>query len=240
VVAVNQQFARRYFGDIDRAIGRTIDVRPQLHEVIAVVGDVREQDLTAPLDPAVYRLLPNATPGRIVLFSKEIGPVAPALLALTAAIRSADSRVYATPGLLSDRIRSQTAASRMQMTLIGFLSLFSTLLAGLGIYSLVAQLSADRIRELGIRAALGATGRSLVALLMRTILGCSLAGIAGGVVLTLFTVGLLNPFLFEVGSFAAGPWATALGLVLLTSTTAAWLPARRAAQLSPMHALKRE
>jgi ABC-type lipoprotein release transport system permease subunit len=159
---------------------------------------------------------------------------------LSQAIRDVDSAIYAEPGLLADRFREATAAAKMQATLLGFLAAFTTLLAGLGVYSVVAQLSVDRRRELGIRMALGAPARSLVNLMMRSTLLPSAAGLTAGLLLTLQLAGLLERFVYEVSTLDPRVWLASVGMVFLISALAAWIPARRAGHASPLDALRTE
>jgi ABC-type antimicrobial peptide transport system permease subunit len=90
----------------------------------------------------------------------------------------------------------------------------------------------------GIRTALGSTSRSLIVLLMRSIVFWSVGGILAGVALALLTLGLLERFLFEVAILDGRAWSVALVVSLFTAVTAAWVPARRAATADPLLLLR--
>lgn len=140
--------------------------------------------------------------------------------------------------LLSDRLRQHTADTRAQSATISALGGFTLLLAGLGLYALVAQLVAERTRELGIRAALAAAPARLVSLVVRSVGASVLAGLGAGVLVATLAVRLLSRFLFETGPFDPLAWTGAVLVLLAVGSTAVFVPARRAARLDPAVVLR--
>ncbi len=238
-VVVNQAFADRYLGGAQRAIGQRLQARSSRpDEVIGVVGNVREQRLTMALDPVVYYPVWDMTPSRLHLLSHERGAEGAAIASLLSAFRRVDPGLFVDITPLASRRRAEMAGATLQATLIGGLAAFTFVLAAMGIYGMVAQLSADRARELGIRAALGATPTTLVRLLVRSTMASMLAGIAGGLALTTFAVRVLRAFLFETDAFDARLWVLAVCVIASSASLAAWLPARRAAKVDPVSVLR--
>ena len=239
-VAVNQAFAERHLGGTARAIAQTLQiggVGP--YRVIGVVGNVREQSLTMPIEPVLYTSVTDRTPVRLQLLTHEQGTSSGAA-AIVDAFRRIDPSIPVTVSPLSDRRRADLAATTLQTVLIGGLAAFTLALAAMGIYALVAQFGADRARELGIRTALGAPTSSLVGLLMRTVLASTGAGVLCGLLLTWTTVRLMQRFLFETNVFDPGLWLAALVTFVGVSALAAWLPARHAAKVDPSALLRGE
>jgi putative ABC transport system permease protein len=97
-----------------------------------------------------------------------------------------------------------------------------------------------RTREIGIRAALGASRRSIVTMILRNGMRLALAGGAIGIVATAFCARMLQSFLYETAALSAPTYAGAMAFVMLVAMTAAWLPARRAAGVSAMTALRED
>jgi predicted permease len=241
-VVVNKSFADKYLGGTRAAVGQQLpqvgSVRP--HEVIGVVGDVREQKLTMDVDPAVYTSISNRTPSRLYLLSKERGNLGAATVALHSAFRSVDPDLFVEIAPLGDRRRAEMASATLQATLMGSLAALTLLLAAMGIYALVAQLCIDRSKELGIRAALGAPPITLIRLLMQPTLISIVIGIGGGVLLTAFAVQALRVFLFDTEAFDFRLWLVAVSVMLCVATLAAWTPARRAAASNPVTTLRQD
>jgi ABC-type antimicrobial peptide transport system permease subunit len=134
----------------------------------------------------------------------------------------------------------KTAARRFVLTLLGAFAGIALVLAGLGLYGVLAYAVSQRAREIGIRLALGADARRVVRMVVRS--GAQLAGLglALGLVIAVAFGGLLTRMLFNVGTTDLTVFllvALVLGAVALL---ASWLPARRAARVDPMVALRSE
>jgi predicted permease len=242
-VVVNREFADRYLGGPAAAVGARL---PQVgavrtHEVVGVVGNVREQDLAMRLDPVIYPPVWGLrNPSALYLLVREQTGDGRTIARIRSMIRRADPEIFADVSPLSERRRMQLATATLQSTLIGGLAVFTLLLALMGIYAMVAQLAADRAREVGIRTALGATTGALTRLLARTTFSAIAAGTAVGLGLTFVAVRFLERFLFETDAFDLRLWAVGISALLGTAAIASVLPARRAARVDPAGLLRRE
>jgi predicted permease len=146
-------------------------------------------------------------------------------LGMTPAIDSVEA------GLVQERLLSITSS------LFAGIGLF---LAAVGLFGLVSRTVVSRTKELGIRAAVGATSRDLIRLVIGDTLFCLAAGIAIAIPLVVAAARLLGGLLYGPGAHRIDAIAVALGLVVATAVAAAWLPARRAARIDPLSALRLE
>ncbi|MFH1764892.1 MAG: FtsX-like permease family protein, partial [Gemmatimonadota bacterium] len=139
-----------------------------------------------------------------------------------------------------DVVRGALYTQRMNAELFSVLAAFGLTLAGVGIFSVVSLSVTRRTREIGVRKAIGATGGEINRLVIRQALGPVVVGLAGGLVVSIGASRLVQSILFGVEP------SDPLGLVggsvvlLLTATTAAYLPALRAGRVDPVRALKVE
>ena len=127
---------------------------------------------------------------------------------------------------------------RLTATLSGFFGVLALLLAGVGVFGLMSYAVAQRRREIGIRMALGANPRGMMILVVRDGLAITIAGVAAGLVAALATAQLLRSLLFGVTPHDPVALLAAPAFLVLTAMVACWLPARRAARVDPMIALR--
>lgn len=238
-VIVNEMFARTYFGGVAQAVGREIDFGTR-RRVIGVVGNVREEGLTAPLKPILYPVLSAArwTPGQFHVVVRYRGSEASALHALSDAVRRADQSSHVEVVPLDQRITTQTAVARTQVGAVAVVALSALLLAAIGIYATIAQVVEDRQREMAIRSALGASGRSLVVLAAHGVGLATLAGVVGGGLFSWVVARVTRQFLFEMSPFDPVVWLAAASLLVGVALLASWWPARRAANVDPAVVLR--
>jgi ABC-type antimicrobial peptide transport system permease subunit len=159
--------------------------------------------------------------------------------ALRAAVREVEPDVVVVGGdRMRDLISRSFAEERYRTLLIDLFGVAAALLAAAGMYGVVSRAVARRRRELGIRIALGATSRAVVALVMSSTVGGLVAGIVLGVVGALITSRFVAAFLYDVR--ASDPWTYVTVAVLLTAVTvaASWIPARRAGRTHPATVLR--
>ena len=207
--------------------------------VVGVVGDVRYGTLDAPAIADVYLPYAQSPYGRVMLVVRTAVPP----LALVGAVRAALTE--AAPGTpafevrtMEDRVQAVTAFQRFGATLLGLFAAVALSLATLGVYGVVSFGVAQRRRELGVRAALGATRGDLVRLVVRNGLAIAGVGTVVGLVGALVATRVLRSLLFGV---APSDPVTFAGIVLVLGAAvllASWLPARRAARVMPTEALR--
>lgn len=141
---------------------------------------------------------------------------------------------------MTERLRREEATPRFTATLMSVYALVAILLALVGTYGLLAYTLRQRMRELAVRVALGARRGELLWLTFRQGLAPALVGIAAGAVLALGATRLMESFLFQVSVADRQVFLTVILTVLLTSAAASFLPAHRAAGVTPMHVLREE
>jgi len=141
---------------------------------------------------------------------------------------------------LRESLAGEMRPLRLGTVTFGISSALALAVAVLGLYSLMSYLVAWRTHEIGVRTALGATRRSIVGLVLRSGLTLASAGAALGLLVALAAGRWLEPHLFETSAREPGVLITVAAAMLATAAVAGWLPARRAARISPSEALRAE
>lgn len=242
VVVVSEAFARRYFAGRD-ALGGTVSFGGDSATVVGVARDARyrDQDLTLPPRPflyAAYAQQPVATVGFLVRTRGNPLAVAPAVRRAVAAVDPA--LPVTAPVTLAEWSASATLVPRLLAEALGGLGACALGLAAVGVFGVVAYAAARRRREVGVRVALGATARAVTLAFLGDGVRLAGVGLVAGAVLAAGAVGLVRGQLYGVSPFDPAAFGGA-ALVLLGATLAAsWLPARRAARVDPVVALRAE
>jgi predicted permease len=209
--------------------------------IVGVVGHVRTTSVDADPRPQVYWSTRQWTQARSVLAVRsELEPAA-LLPAVVRAIRSVDPEqsVFDLRSMqdIVDRSVAQRRLTTMLMTGFGAISL---LLAAIGIYGVVAYGVTQRLREFGIRLALGATGQDVTRTVVWQGMSMALAGSLVGIVLAAAVTGAMRDLVFGVAPTDAVSFGLAVGGLLLVTAIASYLPARRAAAVDPGVTLRAE
>ena len=246
VLLLSESIARRLFGTPDSAVGarvRFYAFPDAAWTVVGVVGDVKTGRLDEPAPAtAYYSHLQNAE-NRLSVVARTTGDPAATLAAVERAMAALDAGVpvYAAE-TLRDRVAHSPAVflRRYPLILIGGFALVALVLSAAGLYGVVAFAVTSRQRELGVRSALGATPRNLVRLMLSRGGYLAAVGIAGGVAAAVLASRAVARLLYGVPALdpltCLGVTA-GLGMITLVAT---WVPARRAARLDPLIALKQE
>jgi putative ABC transport system permease protein len=221
--------------------GDNFKVDPDLWvSIIGVVGDVRSTLNKAP-NLTVY--LPYWQRDRAdfsLIVRTAMDP-----LAITPALRSAihglDSElVVPQPTTLVDVVDASVRQRRFQMALVLAFALSALLLAALGVYGVVSQSVAQRTKEIGIRLALGAPRPHLWLVIARYGLTPVIAGLVVGMGIALAATRSISGLLFGVPATDPVTYGAVMGVLLMAGLLACWLPARRAARIDPLEALRQE
>jgi putative ABC transport system permease protein len=240
VVVISERLARSFWPHENTVVGRKVLIDDGEFEIIGVAKDVRAHvDRVAV--PMLYRVyweldLPSAT-----LVARTRGDPLFLAGAVRAAVHQVDADIpVAKLRTMRELLEASVSLRRFQMLLTSTFALCALLLAGLGVYGVVSYSVTRRTREMGIRAALGARAPALCALVLRQGMTPVVFGLVLGVGGALACGRLLRSLLYEVQPH--DPWIIAIvvGTVLLTALLACWLPARRAARVDPMVALRYE
>jgi putative ABC transport system permease protein len=247
VVIVNESLARTYFGG-ENPIGKRLaldlwllfgDQKP-MREIVGVVADVTHAGVSS-ARPLVYVPLAQRPFNMSHIVVKTAGNPAAYVGAIRGAVHSVDKEqpIYDVR-TLDERIGLSVGQERFNAWLLTLFSALALLLAAIGLYGVLSYNVARRTHEMGVRLALGAGSRDVLALVMRHGLMLIAAGLAIGMVGTLALTGVVEGLLF--GTSASDPWVQLVVVVVLTvvAVAACWLPARRAARVDPIVALRYE
>ena len=243
VVILSERLGRRLFPNGD-AVGHSIKPAgwPRAYAIVGVAADVKNAGLTAEDAPELY--LPyDSTQGAPRFVSAVVRSEAkPSLIARLMAdeIRAIDPTLPAVAGPFEDRIARLNARPRFDAALLSLFAGIGILLAALGVYGVLAFMVSQRVREIGVRMALGATRGRIVTWILSYAMSWAAAGIALGAAGAFVAARYFRSMLY--GVTPQDPWTFSLVLLLLAavSALAAWVPARRAATLDPAGTLRHE
>jgi putative ABC transport system permease protein len=239
-VIVSSGFANRYWPG-ENPLGRRIGSPQRWETIVGVAADVHYAGLERdPTDDVYYpqALFPQAA---ITLIARTRGDPLDAVSEVRARIRAVDQDAFLTDVRSMDQVMEGSQAERRAGTfLVTAFGAIALMLVLAGVYSVVAQAVVQRQLELAIRAALGAGRWRIVALAMRTALLPAVIGITVGILGGLAVTRLMTSVLFGVHPADLMTWVGACTLVLIASLAAGYPPARRAAHVDPMTALKAE
>lgn len=238
VVVVNQTLARRYFPD--GAVGRRIRFGRDTTGVaiVGVVGDIRHNGPSQPAAAELYvPMAQNLTYGMTLAVR---GADATALLgALRATVRAVDpEQPVADQRTMRAAFTAVVGPQRLAQQLLGALGVIALLLAGVGIYAVIAQLVLERTREIGIRVALGGERGTVLALILRQGLAPAAWGVGIGTLVAIGATQLLRNQLFGVSPGDPLTIIVVAAGLFLVAMLASYAPARRASRLDPMVALR--
>jgi putative ABC transport system permease protein len=172
---------------------------------------------------------------------RTAGDPATMMKSIAAAVHAVDPQIALAEPRRLDEVKSlMLADDRFTMNLYGSFAIVALLLAAVGIYGVMAFTVAQREHEIGLRMALGASRGNVVGLVLKEALVLAFVGLGLGLVGAFFVGRAMHSTLYGVGSLDYAPVAAVALVLLSTSLLASWLPARRAAAVEPMKALRSE
>ena len=246
VVIINQTLAGLVFPGQD-PIGKRIDFTytkdPNIYEVVGVVGDENLGQLDQQAHAGDLRAVRAKSDMMLSVTIRTEGDPSAAAGSVREAMHELDASLPVNSLVSMDRIIADSpsvAIRRYPAYLLGAFASLALLLAMLGIYGLLAYVVAQRTRELGIRLALGAQRRNLLGLVIASGLRLALLGAAIGAVCALATGRMLATLLFDVRSTDVAILLSVATLLVVVALLASYIPARRAASIEPMQALRAE
>lgn len=240
VAIVNQAFVQRYWPG-QNAIGKRVQMGGQWYSVVGVAGDGKYRRLVH--DPAPLVLLPllQRYENDVILHVRVNGDPMAFSAAVSQAIHglNPDLPLFNVTTLRSS-MQMGSVFERLAVILSGIFGLLAMLLAAIGIYGVIAYTTRQRTHEIGIRMALGAARGDVFLQILRQGLGLALAGLGAGAVLTLVCTRALRGLLYGIGADDWITFATVAIVLCAVALAACCVPARRAASLDPMQALRTE
>ncbi len=239
-IVVNQALARQLWPG-QSPLGQRLHSGDLDLAVVGVVGDVRNDGLAKPAAPAVYGppfLFPRST---LKLFVRTKASPLAALAAARRAIWEVDrDQPIAEVVTLQDVVAGNLARPRLLSWLVGAFGGLAALLAALGTYGVIAYGVRRRTREIGVRMALGSSRTGVVGLVVRQGMGLGLCGLACGLLAGGIGAPLLASLLFEVKPLEPTAFAVVALVVTASALAASYLPAREAASVDPLSAIRTE
>jgi len=246
VAIINRSFARRYFpgedpiGHYFTSIFEHKDEPTRARQIIGIVGDTLDEDIWSPYEPRFF--LPyaqNPTHQRPAVVMKVAGdPVSYEGVARTIVARfDRDAPVFMCQTLAAG-LRNNVAQPRFETMLVSGFAVIALLLSASGLYAILSYVVAERMRELGLRVALGASRSNVVALVLQRALLLACLGIIAGLFGSAFTSQLMNFDYFQVEPFDRATYLLVTVVLLLVSLIAALAPALRAASVDPICTLR--
>ncbi|WP_164017139.1 ABC transporter permease [Pyxidicoccus trucidator] len=244
VAIVNEAFVRSYLGT-GEALGRRVKLDwngdSAFHDIVGVVADVRHDRLTLPARPEVYFPLAQLPVPTVTLLLRTRGSEAPVMAAVRQEVKAVDAeQPIFDLAPFTARIDSQLLRPTATARLLAAFALLAVVLAGVGVYGVMAYTVGQRTRELGIRLALGAHPRQVLRLVLGQGLRLTVVGVGVGLLAAFGCTRLLASLLYGVD--ASEP-TIFLGVAVVlggVSLLASWLPALRASRVSPAISLRSE
>ena len=245
-VVVNVTSSQRYFGG--NAVGQTLQIggkNPRHLRIVGVVPNLRHSGPQGRVEPEMYAMPdPNALPDtsmQLAMVMRLRPGMHLSIERLKAAAESMGPRVLVgdikpAAALLSQQIMKP----RHRMLLLTLLGVFGLLLTLVGIFSMTAYAVTRRTREIGVRVAFGARPAQVVAVMIADAVWPVAFGLVAGLAGTYYAARVITSFLFETTPHDATTLIVVVAMLGVAAILAAWLPARRAASVDPVAALRTE
>jgi putative ABC transport system permease protein len=248
VTVINETAARRFWpgeDPIGKRVwfggGRGFTDPAQPLEVVGVVGDVKYGLVDDPPTADFYTSYLQFTyPDTMIIVKAEQPAAATASAVRTAIARVDPSLVAYDIRTLDDRVTEALSRPRLTATVLGAFALTALLLAAIGVYGVTAYAVTTRRRELGIRVALGATRSDMMAFVLGGGLKLAVAGVAIGLVAAVVAGRLIRTLLYGVAPLDVLVLVTTVAIMISVALLACFVPARRAASVNPVEALRAE
>lgn len=252
-VVLSESLARRLFPGED-PVGRTVSFGQDepWHQVVGIAADVKNAGVAEKSDPEYYLVRRH---GKDPVYPVQMAPAGwrsatvvirtildgrAAANSLRGAVEALDSTVPVDVKSMRERVGKLAARPRFDAALLTLFAAMGLLLAAIGLYGVVAFLVAQRTQEIGLRMAMGATPADIAGMVLWGAARWTAAGAGLGIVGSLAAARTLKSMLYGVGTHDLPSLAAAAVLLVVVSLSAAWAPARRAASVDPLAALRVE
>ncbi len=246
VAIINEAMAKRYFpgqDPIGQRIGDDQLKADSLKEIVGVVDDIKEGPLDMTARPAYYQPFNQATDDSFYLVVRTMQAEASLFPALMTVIHEVDPGI-ATYGAvtMSERIHDSPSAylHRSSAYVVGGFAGLALLLGVVGLYGVIAYSVSQRTREIGVRMALGAQRGSVYQLILKEAAWLTALGVGAGLVCSIATTMLTRKLLYGVDAWDLSTFVAVAMVLAAAAMVACYLPARRAASVNPVEALRAE
>lgn len=249
VAIINETLAHRFFPGED-PVGKRINLvdppaAPVWREIVGVAGDVRYTSVDTSASFDIYALnqqsysdFPTGVVTLVIRTGVGTGSVA---AAVRSQVQDIDKeQAIALVRTMDEYVSRSLAKPRLYVVLLDLFSFLALALAALGIYGVVSYVSTQRVREIGIRMALGARPRDVLRLILRQGAVLAAVGVAGGLLVSFVLTRVMASLLYEVSNTDPLVFTAVPLFLAAVSLASCYLPARRAAKTNPMTALRHE
>ncbi len=240
-LVINEALAKKYFPGTN-PVGQTLTFGDTNHlRIVGVVGDVHQTSVDESPGPRIYASAYQIFRVKTNLVVRTQADPATMIKRVEDAIRSVDpQQTFTAAFTLDDLVGEAVARPRLLTVLLGLFGAMGLVLGALGIYGVLSYIVTQRTREIGVRVALGAKTRDVLAMFVGRGLRLAAIGVAAGLVAALLLTRLMQSVLYGITPTDPATFA-AVGVGLLAvAGLASWLPARRAARVDPLVALRAE
>jgi putative ABC transport system permease protein len=238
VVIINETLAKTQSPGRD-PIGRSISLGRQSPRIVGVVADIHDDGLDVPVSARVYFPLFQRSSNALTVFYRSSTDPASLNTTVERAIHEIDPTLPVFGQSTMENLLADSMVRRkVVLSLMGAFAAIALLLAAIGTYGVMSVAANQRVREIGIRIALGAQRRDIARLILRPGLGLAAAGVAAGIVSAAFLARLMGAVLFAVAPTDAVTYASVSLLLILVALAACYVPARRATKQDPLIALR--
>ena len=248
VVIINETMARQYWPG-QNALGRRFNIGDPTDgpwaEIVGIVADVRQMGLDEPVKAEMYMPYqqvsdwPGYAPRDLAI--RTSGDPMSIAGSVRQIVREVDpDQPISNIATMSELLGNEAAQRRMGMIMLAAFAGLALLLASLGIYGVLAYFVTQHTNEIGVRIALGANRRNILALVLKKGMGLTLLGIAIGLAASFAFTRLMSSLLFGVKSADPVTFTVVPLLLVVVALLACWIPARRATKVDPMIALRYE
>jgi hypothetical protein len=245
VTIVSQDLARRYFPGEDPIGKRLKHGGPQstnpYMEIVGVVGDVKYQGVAVPDEPVYYEASSQSPERPMWLVVRAQSDAHLLISAIRSNIEAIDSNVpVSNVGTMAEAMYETVALPRFRSVLMGAFAGWALLLAGIGIYGVMAYSVLRRTQEIALRMALGATRSTVVSMVLKSVLMQTAIGLSLGIPIAFVAGRFISSQLYETNTYDPPIFISTTLVLLFCSLMAGVIPARRAASIDPMQALRAE